>query len=144
MSEIKLPKDFREIAIMASEPLKGYTPIQMREMASKYHSDEALAAIYASVSNKTGWLGHDIGEPENDEETNNRLKKEHEEWWTLEKELYAEIVCRLQKENAEKGTAHIITGKGMWYIAKPFMERNGFKDGAGWWVNSDLRERRKK
>ena len=74
MSEIKLPEDVNKIAIMASEPLKGCTPDQMREMASKYDSDEALAAIYACVSNKTGWIGHDIGEPENDEETNNRLK----------------------------------------------------------------------
>ena len=135
MSEIKLPEDVNRIAIMASEPLKGYTPNQMREIASKYDSDEALAAIYASVSNKAGWIGHDIGEPENDEETNNRLKKELNEWWTLEKELYAEIVCRLQKENVEKGTKHITSGKGMWYIVKPFMERNGFRDGAGWWVD---------
>lgn len=135
MSEIKLPEDLNKIAIMASEPLKGYTPDQMREMASKYDSDEALAAVYASVSNKTGWIGHDIGEPENDEETNNRLKKELDEWWKLEKELYAEIVSRLQKENAEKGTTYITSGKDMWYIVKPFMERNGFRDGAGWWVD---------
>ena len=135
MSEIKLPEDLNKTAIMASEPLKGYTPDQMREMASKYDSDEALAAVYASVSNKTGWIGHDIGEPENDEETNNRLKKELDEWWKLEKELYAEIVSRLQKENAEKGTTYITSGKGMWYIVKPFMERNGFRDGAGWWVD---------
>lgn len=135
MSEIKIPEDVNKIAIMASEPLKGCTPDQMREMASKYDSDEALAAIYASVSNKTGWIGHDIGEPENDEETNNRLKKELDEWWMLEKELYTEIVSRLQKENAEKGTTHITSGKGMWYIVKPFMERNGFRDGAGWWVD---------
>ena len=135
MSEIKLPEDLNKIAIMASEPLKGYTPDQMREMASKYDSDEALAAVYASVSNKTGWIGHDIGEPENDEETNNRLKKELAEWWKLEKELYAEIVSRLQKENAEKGTTYITSGKDMWYIVKPFMERNGFRDGAGWWVD---------
>ena len=134
MSEIKLPEDLNKIAIMASEPLKGYTPDQMREMASKYDSDEALAAVYASVSNKTGWIGHDIGEPENDEETNNRLKKELDEWWKLEKELYAEIVSRLQKENAEKGTTYITSGKGR-YIVKPFMERNGFRDGAGWWVD---------
>lgn len=135
MSEIKLSEDFKKIAIMASEPLKGCTSDQMREMASKYDSDAALAAIYASVSNKTGWIGHDIGEPENDEETNNRLKKEHNEWWMLEKELYAEIVSRLQKENAEKGTTHITSGKGMWFIVKPFMERNGFRDGAGWWID---------
>lgn len=42
MSDIKLPEDLNKIAIMASEPLKGYTPDQMREMASKYDSDEAL------------------------------------------------------------------------------------------------------
>ena len=134
MSEIILSDDFKKIAIMATEPLMGYMPDQIREIASKYDSDEALAAIYASVSNKAGWIGHDIGEPENDEETNNRLKKEFNEWWTLEKELYAEIVCRLQKENVEKRTKHITSGKGMWFVVKPFMERNGFRDGAGWWI----------
>ena len=29
----------------------------------------------------------------------------------------------------------VTSGKGMWYIVKPFMERNGFRDGAGWWVD---------
>ena len=134
MAEIKLPDNYAEIAIMASEPLKGYTPDTMREMLTRYNTDDAVAAIMAAVANKTGWLGHDIDDPDNDEETNSRIKAEHDAWWALEKELYAEIIRRLEEENQTKGTAYATSGIGLHYIIKPFMERNGYRDGAGWWV----------
>lgn len=139
MSEIKLPQNSKETA--TSEPLKGRTPGQIRDLASKYDSDEALAAIFAGVFNKTDWLGLDIGDPENDKEDDNRFRLEHEDWWTLREELFSEIVRRSQKEHAKSKTPRITIGKGMWYVVKTFMERHGFREDAGWWLPSGLRER---
>ncbi len=135
MAEIKLPDNYSEIAVMTAEPLKGCTPDQIRDLMKRYQSDEAIAAFYAGVSNKTGWIGHDIGEPENDEETNERIKRNHAEWWALEKEIFSEIVRRLERDNLKKGASYVTSGKPMHYIIKPFMERNGFRDGAGWWID---------
>ena len=137
MSEIKLPENYSDIVVMASEPLKGYTPETMRGMLTRYNTDDAVASIMAAVSNKTGWIGHDIDDPDNDEETNERIIAEHDAWWALEKELYAEIIRRLEEENRTKGTTHVTSGIGLHYIIKPFMERNGYRDGAGWWVAAE-------
>lgn len=134
MSEIKSQDSFSEIAIMASDPLKDYTPDIIRDVLTRYQTDEAIAAIMAAVANKTGWLGHDIDDPDNDEDINSRIIEEHDAWWVLEKELYVEIIRRLEEENRTKGTAYVTAGIGLHYIIKPFMERNGYRDGAGWWV----------
>lgn len=137
MSEIRLPENDSDIVLMASEPLKGYTPETMRGMLTRYNTDDAVASIMAAVSNKTGWIGHDIDDPDNDEETNERIIAEYDAWWALEKELYAEIIRRLEEENRTKGTTHVTSGIGLHYIIKPFMERNGYRDGAGWWVAAE-------
>lgn len=134
MSEIKSQDSFSEIAIMASDPLEDYTPDIIRDVLTRYQTDEAIAAIMAAVANKTGWLGHDIDDPDNDEDINSRIIEEHDAWWVLEKELYVEIIRRLEEENRTKGTAYVTAGIGLHYIIKPFMERNGYRDGAGWWV----------
>ena len=134
MSEIKSQDSFSEIAIMASDPLEDYTPDIIRDVLTRYQTDEAIAAIMAAVANKTGWLGHDIDDPDNDEDINSRIIEEHDAWWVLEKELYVEIIRRLEEENRTKGTAYVTAGIGLRYIIKPFMERNGYIDGAGWWV----------
>ena len=60
MSEMKLPDNYTEIAVMTAEPLKGYTPDTIREMLTRYTTDGAVATIMAAVANKTGWIGHDL------------------------------------------------------------------------------------
>lgn len=134
MSEIYLPENYSDIVVMAAEPLKGYTPDHIREMMTRYKTDEAIAAFMAMVANKTGWIGHDIGDPDNDAETDARIKAEHDAWWALEEELYEEIIRRLETENQEYGTNYVTSGIGLHYIIKPFMECNGYRDGAGWWI----------
>lgn len=140
MSEIKLPDNYSDIVVMAAEPLKGYAPDCIREMMTRYKTDDAIATFMAMVANKTGWLGHDIGDPDNDAETDARIKAEHDAWWELEKELYAEIIRRLEEENRTQGTSHITSGIGLHYIIKPFMERNGYRNGAGWRVGKEVKE----
>ena len=91
----------------------------------------------AVLANKTGWIGHDICAPDNDEKTDAGIKTEHDAWWAPEKELYAEIIRRLAEENQTKWTAHVIGGIGLHYIIKPFMGCNGFRDHAGWWMEAE-------
>ncbi len=137
MAEINLPDNGVGFFAMTSEPLKGCTPDKMREILKRNDTDEVLAAVMAAVSNEAGWLGHDTDDPDNDEETILRIIAEFDAWWELEKELFDEIVRRLEAENGTKGTAYRTGGIRMHKIIKPFMERNGYRDGAGWWVAAE-------
>ena len=56
------------------------------------------------------------------------------EWWSFQQELYTKIIVILKEENAAGKTKHKISNKGLHYVILPFMERNGYRDGAGWWV----------
>jgi len=125
--------------ILASEPLKEITPTDMRELLSKNDDEDGLASIFAKVHNQTGWLGHDLDELE--EPGLSVALGIYNEWWKFQKELYDKIIAILQKEN-DVGTAnHTITDKGLHYVVMPFMERNGYRDGGGWWVKGDYDER---
>lgn len=40
----------------------------------------------------------------------------------------------------ESGSHHVLSGIGTHYIVLPFMERNGFLDGSGWWIPDQGKE----
>ncbi|MDD6175969.1 MAG: hypothetical protein PUC59_09475 [Firmicutes bacterium] len=120
--------------------MKDWTPDMIRDFLAHHKADHEVAAVMAAVAAKSTRIGYDIDAPDNDEETNARIIAEHDAWWKLEKELYAEIIRRLEEENRTKGTAHVTGGIGLHYIIRPFMQRNGFRDAAGWWVKrKDIR-----
>ena len=91
-----------------------------------------LAELLAEVGKKTGILGHEL-----DEFDDPWLLYAFEEWWDLEKEIYAKIVSSMERSNERGETDYDLSTPGLRYLVKPFMERNGFQDGAGWWIKSD-------
>ena len=123
-----------EIIALCSEPLDGFSPTQVRSMFERYTSDDTVATILAGVSNEVGWLMHELDDPDNDEELVSTYRSLFDSWYALERDLVAEVIRRLEEENQTTGTKYLTTGIGTHYIIKPFMERNGFIDGAGWWI----------
>lgn len=117
---IVFPED---AASMANEPLPRITPEEWGSMRGESFSDEELAAALARAWNKCGWLGHALEE----DDCTPELKAEHDAWWTLEKELIVEIAKRMNRV-CETPYVKLIT---------PFMERNGYRDGHGWWVKKE-------
>ena len=105
-----------------------------RHMFERYTSDDTVATILAGVSNEVGWLMHELDDPDNDEELVSTYRSLFDSWYALERDLVAEVIRRLEEENQTTGTKYLTTGIGTHYIIKPFMERNGFIDGAGWWI----------
>ena len=134
MSENKLSKRMTEIIALCSEPLDGFSPTQVRSMFERYTSDDSVATILAGVSNEVGWLMHELDDPDNDEELISTYRSLFDSWYALERDLVVEVIRRLEEENQATGTKYLTTGIGTHYIIKPFMERNGFVDGAGWWI----------
>ena len=138
---MKVDKKLAEVAILFKAPLEGYVPNDVRQWLKEQHStDAALAEAMASVGRKVGWLHHELNDPDNDEAQIEKYDKEFDAWWDLEKELVAEIICRLNEQNRTTGTSYVTDGKGWHYIIEPFMEQNGFRDGAGWWVRKEVRK----
>lgn len=93
------------------------------------HAEErSLAHAYAAVHNKIGLLCHEA-----DEVNDPWLQEALNSWDALSEELYTAIVDRLSRENQEQRAQHVIRGIGRYFIVKPFMLRNGYIDGQGWW-----------
>ena len=118
--------------VMGSEPLTDISVSDVRHWLNENDTELGLATALAKVNNKTGWLMHDLDELEEAELS--KAKAAINEWWTLETELYEKIISILKAENTSGKANHTFTEKGLYYVVKPFMERNGYRDGAGWWV----------
>ena len=131
-----IDEDLSHVVVLASPPLNGYTPDNIRELLEADPRDACIASVTAAVNNQVGWLGHQCDDPENDEQTNKRFSSEFDAWYVLYKELVDRIIHRLMEQNKNEGTNYPVTGEGMHYIIEPFMKQNGYRDGAGWWVKN--------
>ena len=118
--------------ILTAEPFLGFMPADLRSWLQDHHEDNDLATALAAVNNHVGLLGHEL-----DEVDDNWLLYAFEAWWELEKELYDLVIGSMQQANI-RGEAHYnMDQKGLHCLVMPFMERNGYKDGSGWWVQAN-------
>ena len=122
----------KNAVVLVKEPLEGYSPAVIRSWMSAHADEAGIATALAHVSNKTEWLMHDLDELE--EPALSLTYTVYDEWWALNKELYETDITILKEENASGKSKHRITKNGLHYVVMPFMERNGYRDGAGWWV----------
>ena len=134
IKEIKISNNLSDIAVMASAPLDGYTPKNIREMMVLNKTDKDIAEFMAIASNQTAWISHEVNDPDNDEKTNSRIRSEYDAWWTLEIELYSEIIRRFEENNQFQVTVYTDYNIRFYNIINSFMERNGYCDRAGWWI----------
>ena len=116
--------------ILTRAPFVGFMPDDLRAWLQDHKEDADLATALAEVSNHAGRLGHDL-----DEVDDHWLVYACEAWWELEKELYDLIISTMEQANLRGEANYDLTKIGRYNIVKPFMERNGFADGAGWWVD---------
>ena len=115
--------------ILCSEPLKGWTVDEMRMWISQHTEESDLATATALVDMKAGWLMHLT-----DDEGGEIYSEEEHKWCELSNELYAKILSIMENENDTGIAYHDLTKAGLFYRIEPFMNRNGYRDGAGWWV----------
>lgn len=123
--------------ILCAEPLVGYSPSDIQQwILENNHTDASIAEAMAAVKSKTGWLRHELDDSDNDNATKAQYHEEFNDWWELEQKLVAEIICRLEQLNRISGTNYRTTGNSLHYIIEPFIEQNGYRDSAGWWVSA--------
>lgn len=123
----------KEIFVMASEPLDGYSAGDFRKLCNSTLSEAELAVLYAKAHNKTGWLMHDL----DDEDADINTERVYQEWSAIEEELRGRIIAIVEQEDPDKIRSQLTSRQGYYYIVKPFMLRNGFADGSGWWIRNE-------
>lgn len=130
MADMKRNHDDTPPIIMASEPMAGCSTKQLRKIILEDESESTLASVYAGVFNQTGWLMHDL----DDEDCTDELRQRYQEWSALEEELRNRIFDILKRESIDEFEKLAAQNNGYYDVVKPFMVRNGYKDGRGWWV----------
>ncbi len=117
--------------IIDKEPFVGYMPDDIRNWLIEHNQEADIACVMMIVHYMVGMLSHLC-----DEVYDPWVKYAFEEWYEIETELAEKIRDILSVENKTKGTNYTLDGVGTYYLVKPFMERNGYRDSAGWWLKT--------
>ena len=116
------------IYLMDTEPILDWTTEDLLEWYRSNPGESGLAEAFAAASNKFFW----IADTENDYEEGTPEQKEAskriELWGKTMDRLKEEIFEILKREGVE------IPETGQITVLSPFMDRNGFYDGDGWWI----------
>lgn len=125
MNDFKVDKD---IIVMCSEPSPDMT-LEMAEIAVKECMTEVeLATLFATIENKAWWIEDEKYDFAEGTEEHRQAVEKTELWFALADKLRKRIFGILQSEGVE------IPSTGQITVLEPFMKRNGYKNGQGWWV----------
>lgn len=115
--------------ILDQPPFEGFAPSDLRAWLSLNFTESNLALAMEKVTVQVGMLLHDC-----DEYDDVWLDYCIQQWRELKLELKDNILRCLERDNTENGTCYPLTGVGDYQLIKPFMEKNGYRDGSGWWI----------
>ena len=107
--------------ILTRDPFFGFMPCDLRLWLEGHTTDHDLATAFAEVHSRTGLLGHEL-----DETDDPWLLYAFEEWWSIQEYLYEQIIRSMQQANQSGTENYDLSQKGLHFLIKPFMERNGF------------------
>lgn len=120
-----------DTVIMGGDPTPNVTIEEMDLFARQAETEKDLADAYAMASNKAWWVEDDIYDYEEGTPEHKEACRITEEWFAVAEIIRNKIFEILKSEGAE------VTNRGYIEILKPFMARNGYRDGKGWWVHNN-------
>jgi hypothetical protein len=118
------------IVIMASEPIPNKTPTDVRGYFAERKSERDLADAFAIASNKFWWVEDNVYDYEEGTPEYIAACAITDEWGALMDEYEERIFVILRNEGVE------IPETGRIKVLEPFMKRNGYRDGNGWWIKN--------
>lgn len=118
----------KSITVMLGEPTPEVSIEQARQRYSVINNEGELAQIYAVVENKAWWYADEIYDYENGSIEYERSVRIMDEWFEFAEEIRKDIFKILRSEGIE------IPDTGQITVLRPFMLRNGYYDGDGWWI----------
>lgn len=128
MNDFKVDKD---IIVVSSEPSPDMT-LEMAEIAARDCVTESeLAALFATVENKAWWIEDEEYDFAEGTVEHKQAVEKTELWFALADKLRKRVFGILQSEDVE------IPSTGQITVLEPFMKKNGYRNGQGWWVKND-------
>lgn len=118
------------IIVMGEEPIPGLTPEDIQNWYNENRSEKALAQAFAVVSNKFWWVEDNEYDYEEGSIEHKKVCETTQLWGNLMDQLKAEIFVILKSEGVNIPETKQID------VLEPFMTRNGFYDGNGWWIKN--------
>lgn len=125
MEDISVPKD---TFVMCGEPSPNLTIEKAYQIFNEIKTEKDIANLFAVVENKAWWIEDEIYDFEEGTEGHRKAVEKTDMWFSLADKLKEMIFDILKSENVE------IPDKGQIVVLEPFMKRNGFRDGQGWWI----------
>ena len=125
LKDIDINKD---AFIMCQEPSPDLTIEKANEIFYKIETEKDIANLLAVVHNKAWWIEDEEYDFEEGTEEHRKAVERTDMWFALSDKLRNMIFDILKHEGVE------IPDKGQIVVLEPFMKRNGFRDGQGWWI----------
>ena len=122
--------NLNNIVIMASEPIPNKTPTDVRGYFAERKSERDLADAFAIASNKFWWVEDNVYDYEEGTPEYIAACAITDEWGALMDEYEERIFMILRNEGVE------IPETGRIKVLEPFMKRNGYREGNGWWIKN--------
>ncbi len=116
---------------MGSEPNPGWKPEDVQEWYNEQPGERRLAHAFAAASNEFWWVEDDTYDFEEGTPEYEKARKIADEWGSLMDKLRNDIFVILRREGV------FIPKTGQIEVLIPFMDRNGYYDGNGWWIRKD-------
>lgn len=114
--------------IMGEEPLPGISPTDIKEKYSGLLTEQHLADAFAIASNKFWWVEDNVYDYEAGTPEYQAACDITDAWGELMDCYKSQIFTILQHEGVT------IPETGQIVVLVPFMLRNGYLDGNGWWI----------
>lgn len=117
-----------------SEPFDNVTPNDVREwLKEENYSERSLAVALACANNKFWWIEDDLYDYEEDSKEYEEIWEIVDSWEKLMKDVQKKIYGVLRKKRIYVPKKK----QGSLRSLIPFMSRNGYYDGGGWWIEKD-------
>lgn len=117
-----------------SEPTPSKTAADVRSYFDERKTERDLADAYAISHNKFWWFEDDLYDYEKGTPEYKAVRATVDEWGELLDGYKEKIFAILRSEGV------IIPETGHIEVMRPFMERNGYVDGSGWWIKDKKTE----
>lgn len=114
--------------IMVGDPAPDVTIEEIRILAERASTERDISNAFAIASNKAWWVEHNEYDYEEGTEEYEQACRITDDWFEVSDILKGKIFSILRNEGV------YIPDKGQITVLSPFMERNGYRDGSGWWV----------
>lgn len=120
--------DDNKIIVRVAEPAPYLTIEKAYEEYSAANTEQKIADVFAIVESKAWWIEDSAYDFEKGTEEYVTVRESINMWFEIAERIKNRIFEILRSEGIEIPKTAQIT------VLEPFMKRNGYRNGNGWWI----------